>query len=105
MKNILICLIKLCYQNRLYKITVSEQSVYNMFDNFKMSLDNFNFFMKLLMLTFVLLLLFVNIVIALILLYKLRINHLDFSRQLLCKFKYFKSIDGYIMANLLLHYG
>lgn len=101
----LIKIILICYKDTLNNIFQNNEKVISdIITNFNYSFKNFNYFNKLIISFYLLLILFSNFIFILIFFFKLKLNHLSTSRRFLCKFLYFKNIDSFIKANLLLHH-
>jgi hypothetical protein len=97
-------LIVICYKDSLKKIFQdNEKIVINIFNNFNNSLKIFNSLNKLIIHLFLFLIIFNNLIFILIFFFKFKLNHISESKNFLCKISYFKNIDNFIRANLLLH--
>ena len=94
----------LSYESRLNKIFNNEKLIISsIFENFFFSFRNLNFFLKLLIYFFLFFILVINFFYIIFFFFKFKINYFTESAKILSRFPYFKKINNYIIANLLLH--
>ena len=98
-------LLKLCFEHKLNRIFNNNRNiVLSTFENFFLSLKKFNYFLKFLILLFLVLATLINFFFIILFFFKLRINYYSESVKILSTLPYFKNINNFILANLLLHY-
>ena len=98
-------LLKLCFEAKLNGIFNENQNlVLSIFENFFYSLKKFNFFLKFLIVFFLFIATLINFVFIILFFFKFRINYYSESVKILSRLPYFKNINNFIIANLLLHY-
>ena len=97
-------LIKLCFNDRLKTIfNDDEVKISLLIENFFYSFIKFNFFLKFLISIFLLLTVILNFFYIIIYFFKLRLNFFPEATKFASKIPYFKNINNFILANLLLH--
>ncbi len=72
-------------------------------ENFYHSLIKFNLFLKVAVYLFLLCLLLINIIFIFLYFYQIKLNHFSKVIKFVAKFPYFKNLNNFLIANLLLH--
>ena len=93
----------LIYSKYLLDLYDNKKQVVNIIDNFYLSLNQFNFFLKIAICIFLLCLLIMNSIFIIIFFYQAKLNHFSRVIKFVNKFPYFKNLNNFLIANLLLH--
>jgi len=98
-------LIQICFGNKLKNIFHNdEEKISLIFENFSSSYKKFNFFLKLLIFTFLLLTVILNFLFVFIYFFKFKINFYSEVLKFISRVPYIKNINNFILANLFLHF-
>lgn len=81
----------------------NKKQVITIIENFYLSLNQLNFFLKFTICLFLLSLLLMNIIFIIIYFYQIKLNHFSKVIKFVGKFPYFKNLNNFLIANLLLH--
>ena len=93
----------LIYSKYLLDLYDNKKQVITIIDNFYLSLNQFNFFLKIAICIFLLCLLIMNTIFTIIFFYQVKLNHFSKVIKFVNKFPYFKNLNNFLIANLLLH--
>ena len=93
----------LIYSKYLLDLYDNKKQVITIIDNFYLSLNQFNFFLKIAICIFLLCLLIMNTIFIIIFFYQVKLNHFSKVIKFVNKFPYFKNLNNFLIANLLLH--
>jgi len=93
----------LIYSKYLLDLYNNKKQVITIIENFYLSLNQFNFFLKVAICIFLLCLLIMNIIFIMIFFYQIKLNHFSKVIKFASKFPYFKNLNNFLIANLLLH--
>ena len=96
-------LIQIIFKNDLLFIFDDLNQTKKTLENFNNSYLKFNFFLKFLITSYIILCFFLNIIFIIIFFYKLRLNFFGKINEFLKKIPLVKNIQNFIIANLLLH--
>ena len=91
------------FSSELNKIYKNERITYKTIDNFYLSFLNFTFFLKLLIVTYLIMTSLLNFFIILLLFFKFKLNYFENIHKVLKKLPIVKNIQNFLLANLLLH--
>ena len=94
-------LIYLKYLLNLYNN--DRKQVTTIIENFYLSLNQLNFFLKVAICLFLLSLFVINIFFIIIYFYQINFYHFSKVIKFVSKFPYFKNLNNFLIANLLLH--
>lgn len=103
MNFIALKILKICFSGWLYGIFGSKKKVNNLFYNFSISFRSLSSLLRVIILFYLIVLLILDFLFIILYFYKLQINYINHCRNFVCKIKFFKNTDNYIMANLLMH--
>ena len=93
----------LIYSKYLLDLYDNKKQVITIIDNFYLSLNQFNFFLKIAICIFLICLLIMNTIFIIIFFYQVKLNHFSKVIKFVNKFPYFKNLNNFLIANLLLH--
>ncbi len=93
----------LIYSKYLLDLYNNKKQVIAIIENFYLSLNQFNFFLKFAICMFLLCLLVMNTIFIIIFFYQIKFNHFSKVIKFVSKFPYFKNLNNFLIANLLLH--
>ena len=96
-------LIQIIFKNDLLFIFDDLNQTKKTLENFNNSYLKFNFFLKFLITSYIILCFFLNIIFIIIFFYKLRLNFFGKINEFLKKIPLVKNVQNFIIANLLLH--
>lgn len=80
-----------------------KKRVIAIIENFYLSLIQYNFLLKVAILLFLLSLLIMNIIFTIVYFYQIKLDHFSKVIKFVGKFPYFKNLNNFLIANLLLH--
>lgn len=80
-----------------------KKRVIAIIENYYLSLTQYNFFLKVAILLFLLSLLTMNIIFIIVYFYQIKLDHFLKVIKFVGKFPYFKNLNNFLIANLLLH--
>ena len=95
--------LKIIFNHELIFVFEDDDQVKKTFENFNHSYMKFNSFLKLLVVSYIIVCLFLNIILILIFFYKFRINFFEKVSSILKKIPLVKNVQNFIIANLFLH--
>jgi len=98
-KNLLI----FCFTDELNKIYQNRNASIKTINEFYLSLEKFNFFLKFSIINYLLLLLSANFIFTIIFFFKLKYKHFDIVLKLFQKIPLLKNVQNFLIANLYLH--
>ena len=98
-KNLLI----FWFVEELNKVYNNRNVSINTINKFYYSLLKYNFFLKFTLISYLLLLIFTNILLSIILFFKLRYKYFGIILKFFRKIPILKNIQNFLIANLLLH--
>jgi hypothetical protein len=93
----------LIYSKYLQSLYNNKTKVISIIENFYLSLNQLNFFLKFAICLFLLSLLIINIIFIVIFFYQMKLDHFSKVIKFVSKFPYFKNLNNFLIANLLLH--
>ena len=97
-------LILLCFKDKLSVVFNNDtEKISLIIENFNESFKKFNNFLKFLILIFLMFVIFLNLIFILFFFFKLKMNFFSEATNFASKIPYFKNINNFIYANLLLH--
>ena len=97
-------LILLCFKDKLSIVFNNDTGKISLIiENFNESFKKFNNFLKFLIIIFLMFVIFLNLIFILFFFFKLKMNFFSEATNFASKILYFKNINNFIYANLLLH--
>lgn len=97
-------ILNLIYSKYLSDLYNSDKKKVNfILDNFYLSLIKFNPFLKFAVYLFLLSLILINTIFIILYFYKRKLNHFSKVIKFVAKLPYFKNLNNFLIANLLLH--
>ena len=93
----------LVYSKYLFNLYENKKQVVAIINNFYLSLNQFNFFLKFAICIFLICLIIINIIFIIIFFYQMKLNHFSKVIKFISKFPYFRNLNNFLIANLLLH--
>ena len=101
--NLMNKILLVVFGKQIFNICSDHEIVKKTMNNFRISFQNFNFFLKFLIINYLMLVFVVNFFYILLFFFKLKINFFYDVNLLIKKIPLVKNIQNFIVANLLLH--
>ncbi len=97
-------ILNLIYSKYLSDLYNNDKKKVNIIlENFYLSLIKFNPFLKVAVYLFLLSLILINTIFIILYFYQIKLNHFSKVIKFVDKFPYFKNMNNFLIANLLLH--
>ena len=97
-------ILNLIYSKYLSDLYNNDKKKVNfILENFYLSLIKFNLFLKISVYLFLLSLILINTIFIILYFYQIKLNHFSKVIKFVTKFPYFKNLNNFLIANLLLH--
>lgn len=97
-------ILNLIYSKYLSDLYNNDKKKVNIIlENFYLSLIKFNPFLKVAVYLFLLSLILINTIFIILYFYQIKLNHFSKVIKFVDKFPYFKNLNNFLIANLLLH--
>ena len=97
-------ILNLIYSKYLSDLYNNDRKKVNfILENFYLSLIKFNLFLKISVCLFLLSLILINTIFIILYFYQIKLNHFSKVIKFVTKSPYFKNLNNFLIANLLLH--
>ena len=93
----------LVYSKYLFNLYENKKQVVAIINNFYLSLNQFNFFLKFAICIFLIFLIIINTIFIIIFFYQMKLKNFSKVIKFISKFPYFRNLNNFLIANLLLH--
>ena len=96
-------LILFSYLDKLEQLNHEKDKIHSIVTNYYQTYLGYNILLKIVILIFFILVVFINIFFVIINLYKLKFNYFSKAANFISRFPFLKNINNFIKANLFLH--